>query len=139
MLVSCAAVSLVFGRASLNIEEGEEGMMCVNITGELERSISVNVSVDSISTAIPGVDFDPIDLTLTFNSTVDSMCFPINTLPDNVFEANEIILLNLSSSDGQASFGTPTYTQITILDNTDGTYVCVCVCTVLIHKAWFKI
>ncbi len=100
--------------------------MCVIITGELERSISVNVSVDGSSTAIPGVDFDPIDLTLTFDSAPDSMCFPINTLPDNVFEDNEIITLHLSTSDEQTSFDI-LYTQISILDNTDGTCVCVCV------------
>lgn len=42
--MSSTAVSVTFAQGGYSVNEGDAGEICVNITGELERQLSVSVS-----------------------------------------------------------------------------------------------
>ena len=83
--------------------------VCVELTGDLERNITVQIftvpneqqnSVGGAESAIPGDDYQPLADLLTFEEGgVMSMCRSITVFPDFVIEDQESFLVALASND----------------------------------------
>lgn len=86
--------------------------------GYLGNTVTAAFAVTN-GTAIRGTDYDVQNVTgtLTFSSGVSTQYVVITNLDDGIIEADETVLLSLSSPGGQAQLGTPAAATMTIFDN----------------------
>ncbi len=111
---------VTFALAEVLVNEGDSGSVCVNITGQVERqvSISVFISGDSAST---GSDHDfPASTLFSFSSSPDTYCISFNSPQDTIYESDETFSVGLDSSDPQVNTGA--VSTVSILDNDEGLY-----------------
>ncbi len=113
-------VIVTFGLAEVIVNEDDNGSVCVNVTGQLERQVSISVSISGGS-ASTGLDHDfPASTLFSFSSSPDTYCISFRPTQDAIYETDETISVRLDSSDPQVSTGA--VSTISILDNDEGIY-----------------
>ncbi len=110
--------SVQFGAAIYSVVEGGTVLLTVSRSGVPAGTVTVNYQVGGGSTATETVDFTltPGTGTLTFAPGVAALTITVKTVNDLVTEGPEAIVLQLSSPNG-AVLGTPSTTQIALIDN----------------------
>lgn len=97
-----------------------EGVATVLITvvrlGNTEGTASVDYKASG-ETAYKNEDFVPVKGTLTFNPGETSKTFEIPIIDDQVVEAVEQLVLNLTNPTGGAQLGTEIWSRVFITDN----------------------
>ncbi len=111
---------VMFGQAEVLVNEGDNGSVCVNVTGRLERPVVISVSISGGS-ASTGSDHDfPASTLFSFSSSPDTYCISFNTTQDAIYENDETFSVRLDSSDLQVNTGA--VSTVSILDNNEGLY-----------------
>jgi len=108
-----------FAGTSYTVTEGGFINALVTRAGIPDGTVTVNYQVSGASTAAEGADYTltPGQGILTFLPGVTTLPIKVQAVNDTVLEGPESIVLVLSNPTGGASLGTPTTTQITLLDN----------------------
>ena len=98
-MLSLYVVPLISISAPPRVTEGDTELLCVNVTGLLQREIDVTLLTSSPS-ASEGLDY-------TFNSTISltfspgasqEICEPFSALPDDIVEEDEDVFIAINSS-----------------------------------------
>ena len=111
---------VTFGQAEVLLNEGDNGSMCVNITGQLERPVVISVSISGGS-ADTGSDHNfPASTSFNFSSSPDTYCISFNATQDTTYESDETFSVRLDSSDPQVNSGA--VSTVSILDVDEGLY-----------------
>jgi len=107
-----------FESAGYSVIEGGTVLVTVTRSGVPAGTVTVNYQVGGGSTATESADFilTPSTGTLTFAPGVATLTITVKTVNDLVIEGPEAIVLQLSSPGG-AVLGTPSTTQIALIDN----------------------
>ncbi len=105
---------VMFVQTQIFVNEGDGSHVCVNITGQLERSVAINVSIAGGSATGSDHDF-PASNSLTFSFSPDTLCMSFNTTQDGI---NETFSIRLDSSDPQVNTGVDAVYRIR--DDDDG-------------------
>ena len=110
--------SVQFGSAGYSVIEGGTVLVTVTRSGVPAGTVTVNYQVGGGSTATESADFTlmPATGTLTFAPGVATLTITVKTVNDLAIEGPEAIVLQLSSPSG-AVLGTPSTTQIALIDN----------------------
>ena len=61
-----------------------------------------------------------ISETLTFEKSPDSICLPLPTTDDSIYEKDEKFSVQLNASDPHISISSQSYATVTIKDNDEG-------------------
>ena len=89
----------MFTQGAYTILEGmadsNNDMVCVQLDGELARSVEVDVHFEEGSATMG--DFSNSDLTFTFSQSAVMQCFLLQTSADGLFETDETFRISLSS------------------------------------------
>ncbi len=111
---------VTFGQAEVLLNEGDNGSVCVNVTGQLERQVVISVSISGGS-ASTGSDHDfPASISFNFSSSPDTYCISFNAIQDAIYESDETFSVRLDSSDPQVNSGA--VSTVSILDVDEGLY-----------------
>ncbi len=110
----------MFVQTPVFVNEGNSGSVCVTITGQLERSVAINVSIAGGSATGSDHDF-PASTVLTFSSSPDIKCIFFDTTQDGIYESDETLFIRLDSSDPQVKTGVDAVYRI--IDSDDGMYL----------------
>ena len=111
---------VTFALVEVLVNEGDSGSVCVNITGQLERQVSISVSISG-DFASTGSDHDfPASTLFSFSSSPDTYCISFNSTQDTVYESDETFSVGLDSSDPQVNTGA--VSTVSIFDNDEGSY-----------------
>ncbi len=114
------AVMVMFVQTPVHVNEGNSGSVCVTITGQLERSVAINVSIAGGSAMGSDHDF-PASTVLTFSSSPDIKCIFFDTTQNGIYESDETLLIRLDSFDPQVKTGADAVYKI--IDSDDGMYI----------------
>ncbi len=115
----------MFGQTEVFVKEGNSGRVCVNITGPLEHSVAISVSISGAS-ADTGSDHNfPASTSLSFSSSPDTYCIPFDTTQDVIYESDETFSVGLDSSDPQVVIGFNSC-RVNILDDDEGLFQYSC-------------
>jgi subtilisin family serine protease len=108
----------VLSAGSYSVDEGAgTAAITVTRTAGLAAGVSVRVSTSN-GTAVAGQDYTAIsDLPLTFAGGETSKTFNVAITNDTINEADETVILTLSSPSAGASLGDPATATLTIQDN----------------------
>ncbi len=118
--IPCPVVMVTFGLAEVFVNEGDNGSVCVNVTGQLERQVAISVSISG-ATASTGLDHDfPASTLFSFNSSPDTYCISFNATQDAIYENDETFSVGLDSSDPQVNTGA--VNTVSIFDKDEGLY-----------------
>ncbi|XP_028399458.1 uncharacterized protein LOC114522881 [Dendronephthya gigantea] len=103
-------------KSSVQNTEGSLASINVLLTGELDKSVTVNLKANGL-TATKGDDFTFADQSVVFQpgDTQQTRLVVING--DNVVEPTEFFNVVLTSTDGNVQIGTPSTTVVTIEDD----------------------
>jgi hypothetical protein len=110
--------ALMLGTGSVSVNEGA-GTVTLNVrrNGGSIGTVSVSYATSN-GTALAGQDYTSTSGTLTFaNGESGPMPIQIPLLDDATSENNESFTLALQNPTGGATLGTPSSTQITLIDN----------------------
>jgi hypothetical protein len=91
----------------------------VTRSGGTASGVTVNYATSN-GTGTTGSDYTTASGTLSFGSGVTSKTFTVPILPDTLDEANETVILTLSTPTGGATLGTTNPATLTITDNDVG-------------------
>jgi len=108
-----------FGAPALAVNESDGTVV---VTATVSPASALTVTVDyatSNSTAVGGVDYQPVTGTLTFTPAMTSSLVTIPILTDLLVEANETFAVTLSNPQN-ATLGVPSVAVVTILDDSEG-------------------
>ena len=111
--------SIQFGAATYAVVEGGTALLTVTRTGVPSGTVAVEYSVDPSSTAREGADFTlaPAAGTLTFGHGVTTLTIAVRTANAPAVEGSKSLGLRLTNPTGGASLGSPSGTQIALIDN----------------------
>ncbi len=109
----------MFVQTPVFVNEGNSGSVCVTITGQLERSVAINVSIAGGSAMGSDHNF-PASTVLTFSSSPDIKCIFFDTTQNGIYESDETLLIRLDSFDPQVKTGADAVYKI--IDSDDGMY-----------------
>jgi hypothetical protein len=87
------------------MESSSEVLLCVLVTGELQREIEITISASSLS-ADPSQDFTFPDDVIMFTPTVLQECFNFSVVDEGIVEADELVMIVLGQNS-VASIPTP--------------------------------
>ncbi len=111
---------VMFVQTHVFVNEGDSSRVCVNITGQLERSVAINVSIAGGS-ATGSDHYFPASSSLTFSFSPDTQCMYFKTTQDGIYESDETFSIRLDSSDPQVNTGVDAVYRIR--DNYEGMYL----------------
>ncbi|HXU33155.1 MAG TPA: Calx-beta domain-containing protein, partial [Thermoanaerobaculia bacterium] len=113
-----SAGSIAFGMATFSVaESGASATIPVVRSGGTNGAVSVAFATAN-GTATGGPDYAPINGVLTWaNGESGTKNFQVGIVDDTLVEANETVLLALSSPTGGATLGSPANATLTIQDN----------------------
>ena len=115
-------VSVEFAEASYTESEASMSVeLCVNLTGQLEREVVVQLSTVDGGDATAGEDYLSLTETLTFVEHQESICRHLVILNDSLIENNEIVMISLSSNDSAVNVTSSTI-NVLILDSNSKIY-----------------
>lgn len=121
--------------ASYSIVEGEIVELCTIVeSGELERSIELEISIVDLSGSDHEEDYKVKTSTFSLRPAQNQSCITVEILNDNLLEGNETFQVILSSMDSAVTISTPNTAIITIED-TNGImlwYMCSCVDVIIV-------
>ncbi len=89
--------------------------LCVNLTGQLEREVMVQLFTTDGGDATAGDDYQSLSQTLTFVEQ-QSLCRMLDVLRDLNLEDSEILIVSISSNDSAVNISMPNI-NITIVDS----------------------
>lgn len=96
-IVFCAAVNASFAQLQYDVEESSEFLtICVELSGEFETMLSVEVSASSMN-MVADSDFVFSSLTLSFAPMQTNQCFNVSIVNDQLVEAREEFVINMVS------------------------------------------
>ena len=119
-----AVVFVEFSQASFVVsEEYGSTMVCVVLTGALEREVAIqlvtddNVSIPGTFPALSFVDYQPLFTHVLFNQSGEQ-CRTLNVFNDSSLENNESIILRISSNDSAVNISAELgRSEVVILDS----------------------
>ena len=112
-----------FSISDLSIKEGDTGNITISRTGGINTSQKLNLSSSS-GTASSGIDFTPLNETITFAKGEESKTISVSTTQDIQSEGDENFSLTLSASTtdavpAQINNGSATVTILESLSDTE--------------------
>ncbi len=94
------------------------GEIIVSLNAVNESGAPVTVTFDVSGTAIPGVDYLPLDSTVEIAEGASSASIVVTPIDDDLLEANETIVVTLTgTSDTRAPIGDPAIATVSIIDD----------------------
>jgi N-acetylneuraminic acid mutarotase len=112
--------ALKFSAATYTVSEASaSATVTVTRSGGTASGVTVNYATSN-GTGTTGSDYTTASGTLSFGSGVTSKTFTVPILPDTLDEANETVILTLSTPTGGATLGTTNPATLTITDNDVG-------------------
>ncbi len=113
-------VMVMFVQTQVFVNEGDSSRACVSITGQLERPVTITVSISGGSATGSDHDF-PSPTVLTFSSSPFIKCIFFNVIQDGIYESDETLFIRLDSFDPQVKTGVDAVYRIR--DDDDGMYL----------------
>lgn len=105
------------------MENQTEASVCILLDGTIDVPVTVDVQLESGSSAQPGVDFLFSSGTVIFQPSANlssRMCLSVTVVDDETVEALEAFSLTLSSADISTIIIAVGEVLVTILDSTQG-------------------
>ena len=106
-----------FSSAVSTVTEGGPATIAVLRAGGAAGGVTVHYATSGAGTAVPGVDFAPVSGTLSFAAGQLSRTFTVSTFADRLAQGNRTVGLQLTTSGGGATLGTPSTAILTIADD----------------------
>ena len=110
-------VSVEFAEASYTVSEADMSVeLCVNLTGLLERQVSVQILTIVGGDATAVEDYLPLSEELIFVESESILCSVLEVLNDTFIENAEEAIVSLFPTDSAVIISSPTL-SVTILDS----------------------
>ena len=108
-----AALTVVFGAATLTVDEGDTATSTITVNPTADRDVTVTVTIAGAGATLSGIDADNA---LTITRGRNSASFTISGDQDDD-AMNDEVTLTLSTDTNGVSVGSPSITTVTIIDD----------------------
>ena len=109
--------------SELSVSEGDTATLNIELSEAASEDVTLTLTVVAGGSAVESVDYEPLLVPVVIRAGLSELTVSIRTIDDDVTEATETLVLELSVVDGPAVTGAVDRVTVTIIDDDEAPVV----------------